>query len=157
MRGSLRLRHQASCPATTSGRQRDPRACRCSPAAQGRVAGVHRRIGYLPAGWRASDLLDFERHLAELRTRVLEGQRPPRERVVLLRDWAGPWFERIAAQVELGRMSPLTYNKYEATGACTLSRRSVACRSLRSTTQRSRDTCGRSSPRGSARRRSRTR
>jgi transposase InsO family protein len=113
MRGSLRLRHQASCPVTASGRQRDPRACRCSPAVQGRVAGVHRRMGYLPAGWRASDLLDFERRLAELRARVLEGEPPPRERVVLLRDWAGPWFERIAAQVELGRMSPLTYNKYE--------------------------------------------
>ena len=28
-------------------------------------------------------------------------------------EFAGPWFERIAAQVELGRMSPLTYNKYE--------------------------------------------
>ena len=30
-----------------------------------------------------------------------------------LEEWAGPWFEQIAVQVELERMSPLTYNKYE--------------------------------------------
>jgi integrase len=33
-------------------------------------------------------------------------------RVVTLSEFAGPWFERIARQVEVGRMSPYTYNNY---------------------------------------------
>jgi hypothetical protein len=30
-----------------------------------------------------------------------------------LEEFVGPWFEKVAAQVELGRMSPLTFNQYE--------------------------------------------
>lgn len=113
MRGSLRIRHQASCPATASGRPKDPRACRCSPSVQGRVAGVSRSLGHLPRGWLAADLIEFEHRLADLRGLVLEGRPPAPTRVVTLGEFAGPWLERIAVQVELGRMSPLTYNKYE--------------------------------------------
>src|SRR3954454_14356871 len=113
MRGSLRLRHLVSCPGREPGRGKDPRACRCSPAVQGRIAGLSRNLGRLPAGWRAADLYEFERMLADMRMLVLDGRTPPPRRgVVTLREFAGPWFERIARQVELGRMSPLTYNNY---------------------------------------------
>jgi integrase len=113
MRGSLRLRHVRSCPAFSGDRGKDLRACRCSPGVQGRVAGVTRSLGRLPAGWRTADLIQFERELADLRTLVVEGRTPPVRRVVTLREFAGPWFEQIARQVEVGRMSPYTYNNYE--------------------------------------------
>jgi PAS domain-containing protein len=113
MRGSLRIRHAAGCPAAASGRARDARACRCSPAGQARVAGVVRALGHLPRGWRADDVLPFERELAELRGMVLDGKTPKRAKIVTLADWAVPWLEGIAAQAEAGRMSPLTYTNYE--------------------------------------------
>lgn len=113
MRGSLRVRHREGCPADAAGRTKDARACRCSPSVQGRVAGVSRSLGHLPRGWRANDLIEFERALADMRMLVLEGRPPVHTRVMTLREWAGPWFERIAAQVEVGRMSPLTFNSYE--------------------------------------------
>jgi excisionase family DNA binding protein len=87
--------------------------CSCRPTVQARVAHVERRLGYLEQGWRIADLADFERRLAELREKVVHGQVLPPSRPVTVEAFAGPWFERIAAQVELGRMSPLTYNKYE--------------------------------------------
>ncbi|MEX2197062.1 MAG: hypothetical protein WD844_17455 [Thermoleophilaceae bacterium] len=80
---------------------------------QGRVAGVARTLGHLQRGWLAADLIAFEHRLADLRGLVLEGRPPPPARVIMLAEFAGPWFERIAAQVEMGRMSPPTYNKYE--------------------------------------------
>ena len=113
MRGSLRIRHVKDCPATAVGRARDARACRCSPSVQARVAGVSRSLGQLPRGWRTDDLIPFERELSDLRGLVLEGRAPRRSKIVTLAEWAEPWFERIAAQVEAGRMSPLTYNQYE--------------------------------------------
>jgi hypothetical protein len=67
MRGSLRIRHARSCPAFASGRARDAKACRCAPSVQGRVGSIARNLGQLPAGWRAADLLEFERALADLR------------------------------------------------------------------------------------------
>lgn len=102
MRGSLRVRHREGCPAGAGGRTKDARACRCSPSVQGRVAGVSRNLGHLPRGWRANDLIEFERALADLRMLVLEGRPPVHTRVMTLREWAVPWFERIAAQVEVG-------------------------------------------------------
>ncbi len=114
MRGSLRIRHVRSCPACEPGRARDARACRCSPSVQARVAGVSRSLGHLPVGWRLNDLIPFERELGDLRGLVLEGRTPPRPKIVTLTDWAIPWLEGIAAQVQAGRMSPLTYNHYEA-------------------------------------------
>ncbi|MEA2253544.1 MAG: hypothetical protein QOG70_3786 [Solirubrobacteraceae bacterium] len=113
MRGSLRIRHGEKCPAGQGGRPRDARACRCSPTMQARVASVSRALGHLPRGWRADDLLRFERELAELRDQVLEGKQPRRAKLVTLSDWAIPWLEGIASQAELGRVSPLTYNNYE--------------------------------------------
>lgn len=113
MRGSLRVRHREGCPASASGRTKEARACRCSPSVQGRVGGVSRSLGHMPRGWRMSELSEFERALAELRVRVLLGRPPAPTRVITLRDWAGPWFQRIATQVEVGRMSPLTFNGYE--------------------------------------------
>jgi hypothetical protein len=80
---------------------------------QARVASVSRALGHLPRGWRADDLLRFERELAELRDQVLEGKQPRRAKLVTLSDWAIPWLEGIASQAELGRVSPLTYNNYE--------------------------------------------
>lgn len=114
MRGSLRLRHQADCPGGRQGRTRDPRACRCTPAVQGRIAGVERTLGHLSHGWVKADLVVFEDKLADLRRLVLEGRPPPPNRIVTLEEWARGWFEQIAVQVELEKMSPLTYNKYES-------------------------------------------
>lgn len=113
MRGSLRLRHQQACPAAEAGRSRDARACRCAPAVIARIRGVERTLGHLPRSWRSDDLVPFERELADLRELVLTGRTPVRPRVVTLAEWAGPWFEGIASQVEAGRMSPLTFNDYE--------------------------------------------
>src|SRR5688572_27853466 len=113
MRGSLRLRHKAGCPADISGKRKDARACRCSPVVQGRVGAVQRRLGYLPHGWRAADLVEFERRLVELRDQVTTGVPLRPTRAITLEEFVGPWFEKLATQVELGRMSPLTYNKYE--------------------------------------------
>ena len=113
MRGSLRLRHQQSCPAADTGRSRDARACKCSSAVIAGVRGVERTLGHLPRGWRGEDVIPFERELADLRELVLMGRTPARPKIVALAEWAGPWLEGIAAQVEAGRMSPLTYNNYE--------------------------------------------
>jgi hypothetical protein len=33
--------------------------------------------------------------------------------VVTLDEFVGPWFEKVAAPVDAGRMSPLTFNQYE--------------------------------------------
>src|SRR5947207_2912213 len=45
---------------------------------------------------------------------VRDGRRSAdRPKIVTLAEWAGPWLERIAAQVEADRMSPQTYNHYE--------------------------------------------
>jgi integrase len=78
------------------------------------VAGIDRRLGYLPRGWRGDDLLPFERKLGDLRAAIVEGREPPRLRVVTLEEWALPWLERIEAQASLGRLSPLTYRQYES-------------------------------------------
>ncbi len=113
MRGALRVRHAKGCPAGARGLSFRADLCRCRPSVQARVARVERRLGYLERGWRTADLADFDRRLAELREKVVHGQVLPPSRPATLEEFAGPWFERIAAQVELGRMSPLTYNKYE--------------------------------------------
>jgi integrase len=113
MRGSLRLHHAKRCPASARGQMLRSDLCSCRPTVQARVARVERRLGYLELGWRVADLAEFERRLAELREKVVHGQVLPPSRPVTVEEFAGPWFERIAAQVELGRMSPLTYNKYE--------------------------------------------
>jgi integrase len=113
MPGSLRLRHTRGCPADADSRRKDARACRCRPAVQGRVGAVQRRLGYLPHGWRANDLVRFERRLVELRDQVMTGRPLPPSRAITLEEFVGPWFEKLATQVELGRMSPLTFNKYE--------------------------------------------
>jgi integrase len=80
---------------------------------QGRVGSISRNLGRLTIGWRTADLIEFERALADVRLLVVEGRTPPVRRIVTLREFAGPWFERIARQVEVGRMSPYTYNNYE--------------------------------------------
>lgn len=113
MRGSLRLRHAASCAAAEAGRTKDSRICTCAPLVVGRVSGVSRSFGNLPRGWRDSDLIEFERQLIALRDQVLTGRTPPPNRVVTLEEFVGPWFEKLTTQVEMGRMSPLTFNKYE--------------------------------------------
>jgi integrase len=113
MRGSLRLRHSQTCPAREAGRTKDARSCSCSPSVLGRVGSVARSLGTLPRGWRAADLLEYERRLFELREQVLTGKPPRPTRPVTLDEFVGPWFEKVALQVELGRMSPLTFNKYE--------------------------------------------
>ncbi len=113
MRGSLRLRHAVLCPARESGKTKDARSCRCAPVVQGRVGAVQRRLGYLELGWRNTDLIAFERQLADLREQILSGRTPRPTRVVILDEFVGPWFEKVAAQVEVGRMSPLTFNQYE--------------------------------------------
>lgn len=113
MRGSLRLRHQVGCPAGADGQTRSARLCRCGPSVQARVMHVSRALGVLPVGWKAEDLIPFERELIDLRGLVLEGRTPKRHKVVTLDEWAYPWLERIAAQVDAGRMSPLIYNHYE--------------------------------------------
>src|SRR5438045_855905 len=113
MRGSLRIRHQEGCPAAVKGNARDARICRCSPSVQARVMHVTRALGYLPKGWRREDLIPFERELIDLRGLVLEGRAPARRKIVTLDEWAPPWLEGIAAQVEVARMSPSTYNHYE--------------------------------------------
>jgi integrase len=113
MRGSLRLRHAVACPARAGGKTKDARSCRCAPVVQGRVGRVQRRLGYLELGWRAADLVTFERQLADLRDQILTGRTPKPTRIVTLDEFVGPWFEKVAAQVELGRMSPLTFNQYE--------------------------------------------
>ena len=154
MRGSLRLRHAITCPARGAGRRtKDARACRCSPVVQGRVGNVQRRLGYLELGWRAVDLVPYERQLGDLRDQVLSGRTPRPTRVVTLDEFVSPWFEKVAAQVELGRMSPLTFNQYEGVWRATCDRPLVACRSARSTSPSSRGTCARSSPRAFPRRR----
>ena len=113
MRGSLRLRHSQTCGAREAGRTKDCRACTCNPLVLARVGGVARSLGHLPRGWRGSDLLEYERRLVDFREQVLTGRTPPPSRAVTLDEYAGPWFEKLATQVELGRMSPLTFNKYE--------------------------------------------
>ena len=86
---------------------------RCCPPVRRASTASSGRLGHLPARLAHADLVAFERRLAELREKVVNGQVLPPSRPVTLEEFAGPWFERIAAQVELGRMSPLTYNKYE--------------------------------------------
>lgn len=112
MRGSLRLRHSQTCPAREAGRTKDPRSC-SPPSVLGRVGSVARSLGTLPRGWRSTDLLEFERRLFELREQVLSGKPPRPTRPITLDEFVGPWFEKVALQVELGRMSPLTFNNYE--------------------------------------------
>jgi integrase len=113
LRGSLRIRHSTKCPAGEAGKTKDCRYCTCSPSVLGRVGGVARSLGTLPRGWRQADLIEFERRLLELRDQVLTGRTPRPTRPVTLDEFVGPWFEKLAMQVELGRMSPLTFNKYE--------------------------------------------
>jgi integrase len=113
MRGSLRLRHAVNCPARSGGKTKDARSCRCAPVVQGRVGNVQRQLGYLELGWRVADLVTFERQLADLRDQILTGRTPKPTRIVTLDEFVGPWFEKIAAQVEVSRMSPLTFNQYE--------------------------------------------
>ncbi len=40
MRGDLRVRHRNGCPANASGKTRDSRVCRCSPAVEIRFQSV---------------------------------------------------------------------------------------------------------------------
>lgn len=113
MRGSLRIRHSVRCAAGEAGKTKDCRLCTCSPSVLARVGGVNRSLGALPRGWRQADLIEFERKLLELREQVLTGRTPAPTRPVTLDEFVGPWFEKLAMQVELGRISPLTFNKYE--------------------------------------------
>jgi integrase len=113
MRGSLRIRHAQDCAAGDPGCTKDPRLCTCSPLVVGRIGSIARSFGNLPRGWRTTDLIEHERRLVELRDQVLSGRTPPPSRVVTLEEFVIPWFDKLATQVEMGRMSPLTFNKYE--------------------------------------------
>jgi hypothetical protein len=113
-RGSLRIRHAQDCAAEVEGRPKDPRLCTCSPLVVGRIGDISRSFGHLPRGWRETDLIEHERRLLELRDQVLSGRTPPPSRVVTLEEYVVPsWFNKLAIQVEMGRMSPNTFNKYE--------------------------------------------
>ena len=113
MRGSLRLRHSQTCPAREAGGTKDARSCSCSPSVLVGVGSVARSLGALPRGGRATDLLECERRLFELREQVLTGKPPAADLPAHARRVRRPWFEKVALQVELGRMSALTFNKYE--------------------------------------------
>lgn len=115
MRGSLRLRHGRACPAMAPGKNRDSRACRCSPAVEVRFSsvGIVRKVGYLPKGWRAEDLAEFERERLDMRSQLLAGQPVRPTRTMTLADYAAGWFERLHSAVKLGQISPLTFNQYE--------------------------------------------
>ena len=106
---------------------RDAGQCRATPApTPAAAARVGAPLGPMPTGLPApllaraparpgvqADLIEFERRLLELREQVLTGRTPPPTRAVTLDEFVGPWFEKLAMQVELGRISPLTFNKYE--------------------------------------------
>jgi hypothetical protein len=111
--GSLRIRHSVKCAAGEAAKTKDCRLCMRSPSVLARVGGVNRSLGALPRGWRQADLIEFEHRLLEPREQVLTGRTPAPTRPVTLDEFVGPWFEKLAMQVELGRMSPLTFNKYE--------------------------------------------
>jgi integrase len=115
MRGSLRLRHQRTCPTYASGKSRDSRVCRCSPAVEVRFrsVGITRKVGYLPKGWRAEDLADYQRDLVEMREQLLAGRPPRPKRLLTLNDYAIGWFAQLHTAVKLGQVSPLTFNQYE--------------------------------------------
>lgn len=115
MRGSLRIRHQGDCPASATDRSRDSRLCRCSPAVEIRFQslGITRKVGYLPKGWRAENLADYQRDLVEMREQLLAGRPPRPKRLLTLNDYASGWFAQLHAAVKLGQVSPLTFNQYE--------------------------------------------
>ena len=113
-RGSLRIRHAQDCAAEEAGRPKDPRLCTCSPLVVGRIGDISRSFGHLARGWRETDLIEHERRMLELRDQVLSGRTPPPSRVVTLEEFVVPsWFDKLAIQVEMGRMSPNTFDKYE--------------------------------------------
>ncbi|MDP9383888.1 MAG: hypothetical protein M3P50_01395 [Actinomycetota bacterium] len=115
MRGDLRVRHRNGCPANASGKTRDSRVCRCSPAVEIRFQsfGITRKVGYLPKGWRAEDLTDYQRDVVEMRDQLLAGRPPRPNRLLTLNDYATGWFAQLHAAVKLGQVSPLTFNQYE--------------------------------------------
>jgi integrase len=125
MRGSLRLRHQRSCPANERGKNRGSRACRCAPAVEVRFrsVGITRKVGYLRKGWRAEDLADYQRDVIEMRDQLLAGRPPRPKRMLTLNDYAVGWFAQLHAAVTLGQVSPLTFNQYEGEWRRWLSRR----------------------------------
>src|SRR4051794_13921408 len=106
MRGSLRLRHQRSCPARAAGKNRDPRTCRCAPTVEIRFqsVGVERIAGYLPKGWRAGDLEEFQREYVDMREQLMAGHRPRPRKAVTLDDYATAWFAQLHAAVKLGQL-----------------------------------------------------
>jgi len=116
MRGSIRVRHQRSCPGVAAGKSRDSRVCRCSPAVEIRFdsLGITRKVGYLAKGWRAEDLADYQRDLVEMREQLLAGRPPRPKRLLTLNDYATGWFAQLHAAVGLGQVSPLTFNQYES-------------------------------------------
>jgi integrase len=78
-----------------------------------RSIGITRKVGYLPKGWRAEDLADFQRDLLEMRDQLLAGRPPRPKRLLTLNDYAAGWFAQLHAAVKLGQVSPLTFNQYE--------------------------------------------
>lgn len=115
MRGSLRIRHTAGCPAKASGRSRDARACRCAPAVEVRFRSLDltQKLGYLPKGWKLADLEEFERERLDVRDQILAGKTPRPKQAVTLATYAADWFIRLHQAVQLGQVSPLTFNQYE--------------------------------------------
>ena len=58
----------------SSGKGREPRACRCAPTVYAVLEGQWAKLGYLPAGWRKADLAPFEDRLSEMRSKLAAGE-----------------------------------------------------------------------------------
>jgi integrase len=109
MRGSIQVRHRKHCPATG----KDCRSCRCSPAAYAVLAGRFQRVGYLPEGWRKTDLVPFERRLSEMRDAFEAGQSWRPRKPMRLSEYAEGWFDELYQAAKDQRISRLTFNGYE--------------------------------------------
>lgn len=124
-RGSLDLDHRASCPlcdvkpirgrdgkveVSAVEQRMDARKCRCTPRVFARLNGVKHPLGHLSAGWRKSDLDEYEDKLHDLRdpNRRLSAKRSP-----LLREWYAEWIVTIRAAVEKGLLAEGTRVAYE--------------------------------------------
>jgi integrase len=108
-RGSIQLRHRKGCGA----KGKNGRACRCGPTVYAVLGGEWSIIGYLPEGWKKSDLAQFEDQLAERRVKWLAGEPWRQSKVKRLSDWAGEWFAELHDAADAGDVSKLTYNTYE--------------------------------------------
>jgi integrase len=108
-RGSIQVRHRKRCPATG----KEARQCRCSPTVYAVVAGQFEKIGYLPGGWRKSELVPFERRLAEMRESFEAGQSWRPRKPLSLAEYAEGWFDELYAAALDGRISKLTHDHYE--------------------------------------------